>query len=337
VKWKPLADRYGRKITYLRISLTELCNFQCVYCVPPEGFKVRPPRESLLKSEIVRLVTLMGYLGVERVRLTGGEPLLRQDILDIIRALKSVPTVKDLSITTNGSKLAPVIPSLKEAGLDRINISLDSMDPKRFLKMTRSNSYEQVLNATFSALRAGFPVKLNMVAVKGLTREEIIKFVSLAREFPLEVRFLEFMPLCGTGWDDSYFLPIRDVRSIIQEHFNLIPEGSRQDQVAETFKIEGGQGKVGLIASLTESFCDTCSRIRLSADGNLFPCLFSNVHIPIRDLLRNQASDQVLIDAIRKAAWMKPAGNQFHEKPYRSGEENFVNVKASPLIHHIGG
>ncbi len=338
---EPLIDSYGRRIDYLRISLTDLCNFRCVYCMPAEGISFLSPSKYLTRSEIVRFVRLIGGLGVTRVRLTGGEPLLRRDILNIIRALKEIETVKDLSITTNGSRLASLVGAngrspLREAGLDRINISLDSMEPERFKAVTLSDTFHQVLEAVFLALQAGFPVKLNMVVLKGLTRQEIIRFVQLAKDYPLEVRFLEFMPLCGTGWRPDLVLPIQDVRSIVFENFQL-EELPRNGNVAQSFAVRGGKGSVGFIASLTESFCGTCSRIRLTADGKIRPCLFSEKEVSIKELLRDNAPDAEIIRTIRHAAAIKPKGNWFRDKPFRE-EENYDSAfMLNPMIRTIGG
>lgn len=332
-----LVDSFGRRINYLRISLTDLCNFRCIYCLPPEGLPVLPKCQLLSRTEIVRFVKIIGRLGIHRIRLTGGEPLLRQDILEIVRSLKEIETVKDLSITTNGSRLAPMVGPLKEAGLDRINISLDSLSPRRFCEITRSDAYQQVMSSTFAALRAGFPVKLNMVAIKGLSVEEIIRFVKLACDYPLEVRFLEFMPLCGEAWGRDLFLPIAFIRSVVEEHFELEPELSRGDLAAETFAIRGGKGKVGFIASLTESFCDRCSRMRLSSDGKLFPCLFSDTQVPVRELLRKNAPEAAIIEAIHEAARLKPKGNWFQEHPYGEAQQNEFELRPSPMIHNLGG
>lgn len=332
-----LVDSFGRQITYLRISLTELCNFRCVYCLPPEGLPTAPPSQYLTRPEILRFVKLIGSLGVERIRLTGGEPLLRPDLPEIIRSLKEIETVKDLSLTTNGSRLQPLVGRLKEAGLDRINISMDSLDPERFQKITRSDRCQQVLEAAFSALEAAFPVKLNVVAMKGLGRKEILRFVNLAVEYPLEVRFLEFMPLCGKGWGPEFFLPIASIRSVVQEHFELEPEGPREDRVAQTFLLKGGKGKVGFIASLTESFCNSCSRMRLSSDGKLFPCLFSDVQVSIRELLREKAPDEALLEAVRRAARIKPRGNEFRDHPYEEEKGADFQIQPSPMIHNLGG
>lgn len=334
---EPLIDSYGRQITYLRISLTDLCNFRCVYCVPAEGLTLLPRSQYLTRSEIARFVRILGHLGVTRVRLTGGEPLLRSDILDIVRCLKEIETVKDLSITTNGSRLAPLLEPLKEAGLDRINISLDSLDPERFQEITHSDTYFEVLNVVHAALEAGFPVKLNMVVLKGLAEKEILEFVQMACEFPLEVRFLEFMPLCGTGWQADLVSPIQEVRQIVLENFDLLEELPRGDHVAQTFAIRGGKGKVGFIASLTESFCDQCSRIRLSADGKIRPCLFSDREVSVKDLLRREASEEEILEAIRYAAKIKPRGNWFRDHPFRKEEETPFAFQSNPMIRKIGG
>jgi cyclic pyranopterin phosphate synthase len=310
-----------------------------VYCVPPEGLPaVVPPAQYLTRPEIVRFVRLMGTLGVTRVRLTGGEPLLRKDILDIVRALKSVETVKDLSITTNGSFLAPLVYPLKEAGLDRINVSLDSLDPKRFEEITLSDAYGQVIKSVFLALQAGFPVKLNMVVLRGLTATEIVEYVQMAYDFPLEVRFLEFMPLCGTAWKPEMVWPIEKVRSVVKEHFELLEDGTpRLDSPAQSFRIKGGKGKVGFIASLTESFCDNCSRIRLSADGKISPCLFSDTQVSVRNLLRENAPDEEIIRAIRLAVRLKPRGNWFRDNPFKYEENRELAFASNPMIRSIGG
>ena len=334
---EPLVDSYGRHINYLRISLTELCNFRCIYCMPPEGISLLPPSEYLTRQEITRFVTIAGRLGITRIRLTGGEPLLREDILEIIRSLKAIKTVKDLSITTNGSRLAPLVGPLREAGLDRINISLDSLDRGRFQEITRRDVYEKVIEATFAALSAGFPVKLNVVVLRGITEEEILKFVQLACDYPLEVRFLEFMPLCGKGWQTNLFLPIDEVRQIVRNHFNLVEELPRGDRVAETFVLSDGKGKVGFIASLSESFCDRCSRMRLTANGKIRPCLFSDLEVSVKDLLRRMAPDQEIIEAVRQAVWMKPRGNWFQDHPLRPDKENTLVFESLPSIRVLGG
>ncbi len=332
MKPERLFDSFGRRVRSLRISLTELCNFRCTYCTT-SSIPILPPSHYLTRHEIVRFVRIANSLGIEKVRLTGGEPLLREDIAEIIQSLKSAGT-KDVSITTNASRLAPMLESLKEAGLDRINISLDSMNEKRFHEVTLVNAFREVMQAVFLALKIGFPVKLNMVALRGLTRDEILEFVGLAKDWPLDVRFLEFMPLCGEAWRPDLVFPIAKIRSIVQEHFEL-EEIPRDDAPAQTFRLLSGKGRVGFIGSLTESFCDQCSRIRLTADGNIRPCLFSDVQVPIKQLLRENAPDEAIETAIREAVRIKPAGNAFRNKPFDVSEETVRG--AGPAIRKIGG
>ena len=335
-----LVDSYGRKINYLRISLTDACNFKCVYCVPPSGFSLMDRSCYLSRQEIVRLIRLASGVGIERVRLTGGEPLLRQDLVEIVRDIKQETSIKDLSITTNGSRLGGLLQPLKDAGLDRINISLDSLDPERFKQVTLSNAYHQVLESTYDALEIGFPVKLNMVALKGLSAEEIICFVQLAVDYPFEVRFLEFMPLCGSGWYPDLVFPITDIRSIVNARFFLEEETERKDQAAQTFSIVGGKGRVGFIASLTESFCDQCSRIRMTADGRIRPCLFSEVEVPLGQLLHQNAADEEIVAGLQEAVRIKPAGNQFRNQPFKINGQNSStsdDIPSTIVMRSLGG
>lgn len=305
--------------------------------MPEEGLPLLPRDHRLTRGEIIRLVTILGRVSVTRIRLTGGEPLLREDILEIVRSLKQVKTVEDLSLTTNGSRLKEWVRPLKEAGLDRINISLDSMNPKRFTEVTRVNACHQVFEAVKAALVAGFPVKVNVVALKGLREEEILEFVHMASDFALEVRFLEFMPLCGTGWRTDLFLPIGQVRDTVEKYFDLVVEDDRRDSPAQTFRILGSCGKVGFIAPLTEPFCDRCSRIRILADGRLRPCLFSTEEFPLRGLLRNGASDEEILEAIREAVKKKPKGNPFYENASRGVSEVRLSSLPRTSMKYIGG
>lgn len=336
----PLVDSFGRHVTYLRVSLTDACNFKCTYCVPPDGYTPMGRPNYLDRTHITRLIRLSETVGIERVRLTGGEPLLRHDLVDIVRDIKQSTRLKDISITTNGSRLKPLLQPLKDAGLDRINISLDSLDPARFKAVTQVNAYQQVLEASHAAIAMGFPVKLNMVAMQGLTADEILRFVQMAYDHPIEVRFLEFMPLCGSGWVPDLVFPITRIREIIRERFFLEEEPDRGDQVAQTFRIAGGKGGVGLIASLTESFCGSCSRIRMTADGRIKPCLFSDVEVPLGHLLRENAPDERIIAALREAVRIKPAGNQFKDKPFTNqGPEAAAQgvASASVVMQGLGG
>jgi molybdenum cofactor biosynthesis protein A len=331
-----LVDSYGRRIANLRISLTDRCNFSCVYCTPAAGFPVLAKSKYLTLDEVVRLVRVIGSCGVHRVRLSGGEPLLRRDIVDIVRAVKSVAAVHELSVTTNGSRLAELAGPLRSAGLDRLNVSLDSVDPKRFQDITRRGQYDTVREGLETALQVGFPVKVNMVVLVGIPHGEIIEFVRLAVRHDIEVRFLEFMPLCGDGWEAEKVFPIDAVRDIVRAEFDLV-ELPRGDRTAQTFSIAGGKGRVGFIASMSEPFCDSCSRIRITAEGSIRPCLFSDYEVPLLEAMRDGASDEELLELVRVAVANKPKGNQFVDEPFRAGEGRERARKGGPFIRSVGG
>jgi cyclic pyranopterin phosphate synthase len=295
-----------------------------------------PKSTYLTAEEIVRLVRVAGMLGVSRFRLTGGEPLLRDDIVPIVRALKRIETVRDLSITTNGSRLSRFVFPLKAAGLDRLNISLDSLYADRLESITRSVRCRTVRPGIELALQAGFQVKLNVVVLNGITSEEIIEFVRMAVDQQLDVRFLEFMPLCGSGWRPDLVYPIAQVRKIVRRHFDL-EEQPRGNHPAQTYSIVGGKGRVGFIAPLSEPFCESCSRIRLSADGQLYPCLFSHQGISLADLMKQGASDKQLLEAFRSLVSAKSRGSQFEKKPFWGGRERVRLDSKDRYIRSIGG
>lgn len=331
-----LTDTYGRVVDYLRVSLTDTCNFRCTYCVPPEGVAPSLPGSMMSANEVVRLVRVASGMGIRRVRLTGGEPLLRPDLLEIVAGIKRSARIEDLSITTNGSRLAPLLAPLRQAGLDRINISLDALDRQRFQGLCGVDAYPQVRGAFEDAVSMGFPVKLNVVAVRGLSYDEVLGFTRIAREYPVEVRFLEFMPLCGSSWRPELVIPIDIIRRIVKEHVELVADGPRGAEVAESCRVGGGLGRIGFIGSLTESFCDSCSRVRVTSEGQVRPCLFSDVEVPLGEALRHGAGDAGIADALRLAVRLKPAGNLYRERPFdRSGASESHIVSA--VMKKIGG
>jgi cyclic pyranopterin phosphate synthase len=331
-----LVDSYGRRIGTLRVSLTDHCNFRCVYCMPPEGLPTVSKSSYLTTAEITRFVSIAASLGVERCRLTGGEPLLRKEVIEITRSLKRVAGIREVSMTTNGSLLTRLAGPLREAGLDRLNISLDSLDEGRFEDISRSSQYGRVRDGIETAVRLGFPVKLNVVVMRGIPDEEIMEFVRMAVAYDMDIRFLEFMPLCGAGWEADRVYPVDEVRELVRARFDLT-ELPRADRPAETFSIGGGRGRVGFIASLSEPFCDTCSRMRLTADGSIRPCLFSSDEYPVGHLLKSGASDGQLLEAVRDAVWRKVAGNEFAEDPFRAGESARRETQTGSYIRSIGG
>jgi cyclic pyranopterin phosphate synthase len=334
-----LVDSYGRRVRSLRVSLTDQCNFRCVYCTPPDGYTVTPKSDQLTVDEVVRVVSLASRHGVDRVRLTGGEPLLRRDIVDVVGALRGVETLDEISITTNASRLAPLAEPLESAGLDRVNVSLDSLDPARFGQVARARQYDSVRDGIEAALRVGFPLKVNVVVMRGMDDDEIARFVDMAIDNAIEVRFLEFMPLCGDGWQAAQVYPIAEVRDVVRARFEGLGlvEQPRGDRTAQTFALGGTGARVGFIGSLTEPFCASCSRIRVSADGKIRPCLFSDYEVELKAVLRGGATDEELLDTLREAVFNKPAGNEFVDAPFSLDSDRKRKTAANPLIRTVGG
>lgn len=333
-----LKDSYHREISYLRLSVTDRCQFRCTYCMPPEGIKALPQQDYMTPEEMERLVRAMALMGVWRVRLTGGEPLLRKDIVSLVARLSSVPGIRDFSLTTNGERLPELVSGLKDAGLKRINISLDSLDPKRFREITLSDSFDRVWEGIQLSLQAGLQVKLNAVVMKGISQDEIDGFADLAFRHPIEVRFIEFMPLCGTGWKPELVVPIETVRSRIAKRYRLISR-QRHNEVAQSFDLEGGKGRIGFIASMTEPFCSTCSRIRMSATGRIRLCLFSSLEYNLLPILRrggalggsSGGSLEEIQEEIRRATLKKPLSHPWvNDRTQAKPEEN-------GMIRSIGG
>jgi cyclic pyranopterin phosphate synthase len=299
--------------------------------MPPEGI-AELPRENLLTfKEIVDVAKVFLDLGGRRIRITGGEPLVRKNLVELVQQLAPLQGLEDLALTTNGFHLSPLARPLKEAGLHRINVSLDSLNPIRFARMTSCPKLDVVWEGIQKALAIGLTTKVNVVVMKGINDKEILRFGRLAERFPLEVRFIEFMPLCGTGWHPEWVLPIQEVRALLQLHFSLVPL-ERGGEVAESYAIRGGRGGVGFIASLSEPFCERCSRMRLTADGKLRSCLFSNQEIDLKPALRSCVSNERQVARlIQEAVRSKPQG---HGITYPIQIENPQEL---PKIRFVGG
>jgi cyclic pyranopterin phosphate synthase len=331
-----LRDGQGRLVTTLRVSLTDRCNFRCSYCMPPGGLDALPGEDFLSVADLARVVRLTASLGVSRYRLTGGEPLVRRDILDVVRALRPIEGVHELSMTTNGSRLAAMAGPLREAGLDRINVSLDSLEAARFARVSGSRTYARVREGIDAAIVAGFPVKINVVVLRDMPDDEILAFARLAASGRVEVRFLEFMPLCGEGWEKDAVYPIPEVHALVAKHHELC-ELPRGDAPARAYRMVGGGGRVGFIAPLSDPFCNTCSRIRLTADGRVRPCLFSEYNVDLGSLLRAGADDDALRDALLTAVRNKPRGSAFHDVPLARMDAAGLESAGGPPIRSIGG
>ncbi|MEZ6232891.1 MAG: GTP 3',8-cyclase MoaA [Phycisphaerales bacterium] len=308
-----LIDSHGRTIRDLRLSITDRCNFRCVYCMDP-GVRFMPRDALLTPDQIVRLARICVGLGVEKIRITGGEPTLHPDLDAIIRGLRGLGDI-DLALTTNGARLTDADAARwKQAGLDRITISIDATDPEKFAAITRSAATpDQVIEAARAAQRAGLgPVKLNAVVVRGRNENQIVPLARLARELGVEMRYIEFMPLDSSrAWDRGLLVPADEIVARIDASWPLRDAG-RADRSATALRYEfadGAPGRIGVIAPVTRPFCGACSRLRVTADGKVRPCLFSVVEHDLMPLMRAGSDDRVVEDALIEATWAKQAGH----------------------------
>ncbi|GIX06511.1 MAG: GTP 3',8-cyclase [Candidatus Poribacteria bacterium] len=322
-----LVDRFGREVHNLRISVTDRCNFRCIYCMP-ERVQFLPREEVLTFEEIVRVVRIVQPLGIRKLRLTGGEPLVRREIEKLVAQLSAIPGIEDLAMTTNGIFLKELAQPLKKAGLTRLNVSLDSLDRETFAQLTRRDALEQVLEGIEAALEAGFvPLKVNVVAMKGITERELLDFARLAREKPLIVRFIEFMPLDGEGiWSMDRVLSREEILRRIDAVYPLEPVDERGAEPAERFRFRDGRGEIGVIASVTHPFCHACDRIRLTAEGKLRTCLFSLKETDLRALLRGGADDETIAETILQAVWNKEPGHAINRPEFVKPERNMFQI-----------
>jgi GTP 3',8-cyclase len=328
---EPLRDGHGRLIGDLRVSVTDRCNFRCQYCMPAEGLPWLERAEILTFEEITRLVALMSEMGVRDVRLTGGEPLVRRGFPQLAAMLAQLPEIDDLSVTTNGFLLERDAPALIDAGINRFNVSVDSLQRDRFYELTRRDALPQVLRGLelLASFPEAHPIKLNAVAIRDFTEEEVIPFAELARSSSFEVRFIEFMPLdADHAWTADQVLTGGEIRAAIDAVYPLEPQPRQPHATAKVYRFADGRGKVGFINPVSEPFCADCDRIRLTADGRLRTCLFSLVETDLRAPLRDGADDAELQQIIRDAVWRK-------ELKHHVGEPGFV--QPARTMSAIGG
>jgi cyclic pyranopterin phosphate synthase len=314
----PLVDRYGRVHDDLRISVTDRCNLRCVYCMPEEGMTFLARAKLLSYEEIARVASVAHELGVTSIRLTGGEPLVRKDLVSLVQLLSQIG-FNDLALTTNGMQLAPIAGALANAGLRRVNVSCDSLDADRFSRIRRRGELAIVLKAMDAAEDAGLrPIKVNVVLLRGTNDDEILDFAAFARATGRVVRFIEFMPLDAQGtWDRSQLVPGREVFERISAVWPLEVVGeSDGSSPAERFRFADGQGEIGLISSVTQPFCGTCNRLRLTADGAFRNCLFSDDERSVRDVLREGGDDEQIALMLRRAVWAKFPGHAINEPSF---------------------
>ena len=328
---EPLRDSWGREIKSLRVSVTDKCNFRCRYCMPAEGLEWLGRDEVLSFEEMARLVRVLAAIGVDEVRLTGGEPLVRRDLPVLVGMLAGTPGVRDLSLTTNGVLLDRFAEPLVEAGLRRLNVSLDSLSHVRFAEITRRDALDRVLAGLEAAERHPElrPIKVNCVAFRGFTEEEVPALAELARRKPYVVRFIEFMPLdADQAWRGDDVLTGGEIRALIEERWPLEELPAKPSSTARRFRFADGAGEIGFVNPVSEPFCSTCDRIRLTADGQLRTCLFSRREWDLKSPLRDGSSDERLEELIRFAVAHKELKHKINDPGF---------VRASRSMSQIGG
>jgi cyclic pyranopterin phosphate synthase len=308
-------DHCNRRITYLRVSITDRCNLRCFYCMPRNGLRLLDHADILSYEEILRIINVSAQMGIRKVRLTGGEPLLRRNVCHLIRGIMNVRGIEDVGLTTNGVLLQEMARPLWEAGLRRINVSLDSLNPLKFRKITRRDHYSEVWQGIREAQSVGFnPIRINVVVVKGVNDDELGQFARLSMERPYSFRFIEYMPIGKLpAWDASKFMAGNEIRVRLEQYGRLhpIPRNS-SDGPCLRFRYEGARGEIGFICPITSHFCDSCNRLRLTADGKLRSCLLSEHEVEIRDSLRRHCSDAQLAVLIHEAIVKKPKKHEVH-------------------------
>jgi len=303
-----LRDSYGRKVDYLRLSVTDRCDLRCVYCMPPEGIPLKPVSEILTYDELIRTVRVAVSLGIRKIRLTGGEPLVRRDIVSFVRRLAGGIGILDLGMTTNGTALPGMAAPLKEAGLSRVNVSLDTIRRDRYAEITRRDALPRVLSGIAEAVRVGLsPVKINVVLLHGLLPAEVDDFLALARTMPVKVRFIERMPI-GCSPSEA-FVSAEGVRERILSLPGVRETRHEEPSAAVTYEVPGFAGKLGIISPISRKFCGRCNRLRVTADGRIRGCLFGRETLDLRSVLRSGRGDEAVAELLRAAVRTKPEGH----------------------------
>lgn len=326
-----LKDTYGRTHDYLRISLLERCNLRCTYCMPEEGIKLRNKAEFMSQEELFHIAKKFVEFGIKKIRLTGGEPLIKKNFREIIQDLSTLPV--ELTLTTNAILLDRYIDDLKAAGIQKINISLDSLIEERFNAISRRTDFQRIVRNINLAVENNFDIKLNVVLMKDLNEAEIIDFIKLAEKKPINIRFIEFMPFNGNEWDWSKKVSFNTIMNKAQDHFgltNIVAEKIGKNSTSKNFRVDGFQGDFGIISTLTNPFCDTCNRIRLTADGKIKNCLFSSAETDLLTALRNNEPIEPLIRQSILAKKEKRAGIQSFEG--KEGKEIFSKNRSMTTI-----
>ena len=328
----PLTDTFGRVHNNLRISVTDRCNIRCFYCMPADNVQFMAKAKLLSFEEIERFVRIVQPMGINKLRLTGGEPLVRRDLPTLVAKLAAIEGIKDIGITTNGILLAEQAQELYDAGLRRLNVSLDALNAEKFAEVTRREGYEKVIEGIQAAKAAGFdPIKINAVSIRGVTEEEIVPFGHFARETGCEVRFIEYMPLdADAAWErDKVLFADEIIETLSKEIRPLIPVPNSDPRAPATeYDFNDGIGRVGFIASVSKPFCMNCNRFRLTADGKIRNCLFSLEETDLRDLLRAGATDEQLLQQVLGCIQAKGPGHEINSRQF---------LQPARPMHAIGG
>jgi cyclic pyranopterin phosphate synthase len=311
-----LVDPFGRSIDYVRLSVTDRCDLRCFYCLPKGFTDFEEPEDWLTFDEIERVMHAFGELGTRRIRITGGEPLVRKNLPELANRLQRLPGIKDLSLSTNAVKLARFAEDLHHSGVRRLNVSLDSLNEKRFQKIT-GGKLSKVMDGLMAAKAAGFtPIKINMVVMKGINEDEVEAMVDFCIEHDFTLRFIETMPMGDTGRDAvDHYVDLQTVRAKLEQRFEMVPGVMPGGGPARYMQVVGTKLRIGFITPISQHFCETCNRVRLSVDGTLYLCLGQNDKLELRPLLRKGVSDNELQDAIRYAITLKPERHEFNEHP----------------------
>ncbi|CAZ84324.1 unnamed protein product [Tuber melanosporum] len=351
-----LTDGFGRKHTYLRISVTERCNLRCVYCMPAEGVPLSPPAHLLSTPEILEIARLFVSQGVTKIRLTGGEPTVRKDVVELVEELGKLRSIglKELAITSNGIALHRKLQRMIDAGLTGLNLSLDTLDPFQFQIMTRRKGLETVLKTIDTALDMGFGeegsgkvLKINSVVMKGVNDHEIVDFVGMTRDKPIEVRFIEYMPFDGNKWSKNKMVSYNDMVSRIKEIYPTLQKlpSQRPNDTSKTWGVPGFSGRVGFITSMTHNFCGSCNRLRITGDGNLKVCLFGEAEVSLRDMMRKYRNRELEAGGVGVAGGREEMESELlqvigkavgNKKEKHAGMGELENMKNRPMIL-IGG
>ncbi|MBI4383464.1 MAG: GTP 3',8-cyclase MoaA [Nitrospinae bacterium] len=326
-----LVDGMGRTIVNLRISVTDRCNFRCTYCMPADNVEFMDRKELLSFEEIARIVEIVSSLGINRLRLTGGEPTMRKDLPVLVAMLSKIKGIDDIAMTTNAFFLKDQARALKEAGLQRLNVSLDSLDPEKFRHVNRRDCLQQVLEGLRTAAETGFKsIKINAVAIRNFSETEIMGLIEMGRSEGFEIRFIEFMPLDSDEvWEKNKVLFGHEIVAIVKRKYDLVPVNESLDiGPASEYQFADGKGKIGIITAVSNPFCDHCNRIRMTADGKLRTCLFSTAEYDLKDMVRSGAADAEIAATIQYAVQLKEPGHKINlddfERPRRA-------------MHAIGG